>query len=579
MPFWIPLGVAALLVLAIYLIRPTAQELPVASTVLWRRLLAARKRRRDRLRWLLSLLLATAVAGSLSVAAARAPWLQPGGGDPVALVFDPSPTMRAGLPGGERSRLELAAAEARRIVDRADAGARFTFNGSPDPLTATEARAILAGPPEALTPDDDAEPAIPTARRVHVLTDGVGPFAPIVDPGTETETVSVLVPARNAGIVRFATRPPPTRAAAPEALLEILATDPAGGPVAVELTVTDPETIRIRRQLELEPGSRFTALIDLGSFAPGTVTARIAAPGDVFPLDDRAGLIDARRAGAGAGSRAAVRRLPGGAEVMRVPGGAETTRVAVTTRSPASFADSPAALALEANAAVDVVAVRPAPEAGASLPDDPAPAADIAAFHRTAPALPPAMPALYLDPPAAAPAGGLSPAAEAPLSQRRIDRVEPGHPLLAGVSLLDLPVVVAARELHPDCTAIASAGDRTAIAVCVPSPGVTSRSVAIAFNLDLSPLSRRPDLAALLQNAASWLAEVPAVGPDLIADAGLQDERATRINDSTLEPVPADRLADLDRPNRRPWSWRALALAGLLLAAFEALTFFRGLTL
>ena len=189
------------------------------------------------------------------------------------------------------------------------------------------------------------------------------------------------------------------------------------------------------------------------------------------------------------------------------------------------------------------------------------------------------MPTLYLNPPDAAPAGGLSAAAEAPLAQRRIDRVEPGHPLLAGVSLLDLPVVAAARDLHPDCTALASAGDRTAIAVCDPAPGVVPRSVAIAFDLDLSPLSQRPDLAALFQNAAAWLAEPPAIAGDLAADTGLQNERATRINDSTLDHVPANRLADLDRPARRPWSWRTLALAGLLLAAFEALTFFRGLTL
>ena len=137
--------------------------------------------------------------------------------------------MRAGLPGEDRSRLDLAAAEARRYVAEADAGSRFTLNGSPDRLTATEVQAILAGPLDALAADAGAAPAIPTARRVHAFTDGVGPFAPIVDPGTETETVSVLVPARNAGIVRFTTRPPPTRAGAPEALLEILATDPAGG--------------------------------------------------------------------------------------------------------------------------------------------------------------------------------------------------------------------------------------------------------------------------------------------------------------------------------------------------------------
>ncbi|MYA09244.1 MAG: hypothetical protein F4060_15145 [Holophagales bacterium] len=569
MPFWLPLGITALLVLAIYLIRPTAQALPVASTVLWRRLLAARKRRRDRLRWLLSLLLATTVAGFLSVGASRAPWLQPGGGDPIALAFDPSPTMQAGLPDGGPSRIELAAAEARRIVVEAESGSRFTVNADPTPLTSTEVLAVLSDPFPGLSNAPDTEPAIPTARRVHVFTDGIGPYTPIVDPGTETNTVSVLVPARNAGIVRFATRPPATRATGPEALLEILATDPAGGTVPVELTVADSETIRIRRQLEVEPGDRFTALIDLGSFAPGPVTARIAAPGDVFPLDNRAGLIDAGRAGT------ASTRLP----VRHARSRTEPRRVLVTARSPVSFDGSAAALALEADASVDVVAVRAATGADDPPPEDPIPAADIATFHRAAPAIPPAMPALYLDPPQAVAAGGLSPAAEAPLSQHRIDRTDASHPLLAGVSLLGLPVVVAARELDPRCSALASAGDRTAIAVCDPPPDGGPRSIAVAFDLDHSSLAQRPDLAALFQNAASWLTETPAITGDLTTDTGLQDERATRINDSTLEPAPGDRLADLDSPNRRPWSWRTLALAGLLLASFEAITFFRGLTL
>ena len=569
MPFWLPLGITALLVLAIYLIRPTAQALPVASTVLWRRLLAARKRRSDRLRWLLSLLLATTVAGFLSVAASRAPWLQPGGGDPIALAFDPSSSMQAALPDGGPSRIELAAAEARRIVLEADAGSRFTVNADPTPLTSTEVLAVLSGPLEALSSSPDTEPAIPTARRVHVFTDGIGAYAPIIDPGTETHTVSVIVPARNAGIVRFATRPPATRAAGPEALLEILATDPAGGPVPVELTVADPETIRIRRQLELAPDDRFTALIDLGSFAPGPVTARIATPGDVFPLDNRAGLIDAGRAGTAST----------GPPVRHARARTEPRRVLVVARSPGSFAGSAAALALEADASVDVVGVRAATGADDPPPEEPPPAADIATFHRTAPAIPPGMPALYLDPPQAIAAGGLSAAAEAPLSPRRIDRTDASHPLLAGVSLLDLPVVVAARELDPHCTALASAGDRTAIAVCGPPPGSGPRSLTVAFDLDHSSLAQRPDLAALFQNAAAWLTETPAIAGDLTADTGLQDERATLINASTLEPVPTNHLANLDSPDRRPWSWRTLALAGLLLASFEAVTFFRGLTL
>ena len=598
MPVWLPLLLAALAVLAIYLIRPTAQSLSVASTLLWRRLLAARRRRRDRLRWLISLLLAMTVAGCLALAAGQAPWLQPGGGDLIALAFDSSPTMRAALPGGTGTRMELAVAEARRVIAEADTGSRFTLGADPTPLTPAEALLALSGSFEPEGEEGDPEPAIPAADMVYLFTDGVSDWRPITDPATAIHTVSVLAPARNAGIVLFVTRPAPSHEAKPEALLEVLATDSADaiGPVPVELTIADAQTIRIRRQLELPPGNRFTALIDIAGFSPGPVTARLQTPGDVFPLDDRATLIDARSVAAGAVRTAERHR-------RRLSG---ERRLFVQTRSRASFGDSAVARAFEADPSVEVVAVQAetddAGETGAPSPatasgDEDAAStpvtADIAVFHRTAPARPPALPRLFLDPPEASAAGGLSPAEAAPRALRRIDRVAVDHPILAGVSLLGLPAMIPARELDPRCRPLAAAGNLTAIAACDPAdpapmpvayvldpalPNLMARSVVIAFDLDLSPLAQRPDLAALLQNTTEWLS-----GGDREAGAeppvtGLQDERATRINDSNLDPVAPDRLVELTEDTRRPWSWRTLALAGLLLASIEAVTFFRGLT-
>ncbi len=599
MPVWLPLLLAALAVLAIYLIRPTAQSLSVASTLLWRRLLAAQRRRRDRLRWLISLLLAMTVAGCLALAAGQAPWLQPGGGDLIALAFDSSPTMRAALPGGTGTRMELAVAEARRVIAEADAGSRFTLGADPTPLTPAEALLALAGSFEPEDEEGDPEPAIPAADMVYLFTDGVSDWKPITDPATAIHKVSVLAPARNAGIVLFVTRPAPSHEAKPEALLEVLATDSADaiGPVPVELTIADAQTIRIRRQLELPPGNRFAALIDIAGFAPGPVTARLQTPGDVFPLDDRATLIDARSVAAGAVRTAERHRRRLSSE----------RRLFVQTRSRASFGDSAVARAFEADPSVEVVAVQAETDETAGEADAQSPAAtsvqedaastpvtaDIAVFHRTAPARPPALPRLFLDPPEASAAGGLSPAEAAPRALRLIDRVAVDHPILAGVSLLGLPAMIPARELDPRCRPLATAGNLTAIAACDPAdpapmpvayvldpalPDLTARSVVIAFDLDLSPLSQRPDLAALLQNTAEWLS-----GGDREAGAeppvtGLQNERATRINDSDLDPVAPERLVELTEDTRRPWSWRTLALAGLLLASIEAVTFFRGLT-
>ncbi len=589
MPVWLPLLLATLAVLAIYLIRPTAQSLSVASTLLWRRLLAHRRRRHDRLRWLLSLLLAMTVAGCLALAAGQAGWLQPGGGDRIALAFDSSPTMSAALPDGTGTRMDLAVAEARRIVAEADTGSRFTLGADPAALTPAEALHALSGSLTSGETEEQPEPAIPAADTAYLFTDGVSDWRPIIDPGTATHTVSVLAPARNAGIVHFVTRPAPSHEARAEALLEVLAMDSTGttGQVPVELTIADSETIRIRRQLELPPGDRFTALIDIAGFAPGPVTARLRTPGEAFALDDQAFLVDARTTGSPATARAVKRpynRLRG------------ERRLVVHTRSRASFGDSAAARAFAADPSAEVVAVHVDErlrEAGAqpSLSSSAATAtADITVFHRTVPPDAPALPSLFLDPPHAAAAGGLSSADAAPPALRRIDRFADGHPILDGVSLLGLPVTIASRELDPRCIPVATAGNLPAIAVCDPTdpasmpagpdppgPDLTARSVVIAFDLDLSPLSQRPDLAALLQNTADWLTRTPIDDDDSIV-TGLQDERATRINDSDLDPVPPGRLAELTQQTRRPWSWRTLALAGLLLASIEAITFFRGIT-
>ena len=264
-------------------------------------------------------------------------------------------------------------------------------------------------------------------------------------------------------------------------------------------------------------------------------------------------------------------------------------RLFVQTRSRTSFSDSTAARAFEADPSVEVVAVQ-AETGDADAAATPGPV-DIAVFHRTAPSQLPALPSLFLAPPEALAAGGLSPAEAAPLSQRRIDRVAAEHPILDGVSLLGLPARIPIREVDPRCKPLATAGNLPAVVACDPAdllaapasatpnppPDLTARSVVIAFDLDLSPLSQRPDLAALLQNATEWLAGTLTDGDDTILP-GLQDERATRINDSDLDPVAPGRLAELTQDTRRPWSWRTLALAGLLLASIEAITFFRGIT-
>ena len=192
MPVWLPLLLAALAVLAIYLIRPTAQSLSVASTLLWRRLLAQRRRRHDRLRWP-ALPASRDDRGRLSgPGRGQAAWLQPGGGDRIALAFDSSPTMNAALPDGSGTRMDLAVAEARRIVAEADSGSRFTLGADPTRLTSAEALLALSGSFDAGETEGDPQPAIPPADTAYLFTDGVSNWRPITDPATATHTVSVL---------------------------------------------------------------------------------------------------------------------------------------------------------------------------------------------------------------------------------------------------------------------------------------------------------------------------------------------------------------------------------------------------
>ena len=202
------------------------------------------------------------------------------------------------------------------------------------------------------------------------------------------------------------------------------------------------------------------------------------------------------------------------------------------------------------------------------------------------------LPSLFLDPPDAAAVGGLSAADGSTSARLRINRVDADHPILAGVSLLGLPATISARALDPRCKPLAAAGNLTAIAVCDPAnsaspplssspdpalPNLTTRSIVVAFDLDLSPLAQRPDLAALLQNTTEWLSN-GHTNFDETSPVGLQNERATRLNDSNLAPSPPGRFAELTQQTRRLWSWRTLVLAGLLLASLEAITFFRGIT-
>ena len=122
---WLLLAGVAAAVLLLYLLKPSPRRLSVASALIWRRVLEQRKRRPERLRWWLSLLLALAIALSVAAALTRPEVVALSGtASDVVLVIDTSPTM-ATLQSDGRSRLAAAVERARQIIAGRGAGSRY----------------------------------------------------------------------------------------------------------------------------------------------------------------------------------------------------------------------------------------------------------------------------------------------------------------------------------------------------------------------------------------------------------------------------------------------------------------------
>jgi hypothetical protein len=470
-------GVAAAVVL-LYLLKPSPRRLSISSALIWQRVLKQRKRRPERLRWWLSLLLALTIALSVAAALTRPEVAALSGtASDVVLVIDTSPTMGV-LRADGRTRLAAALARAEQIVAERGAGSRYLVSdtlqqigaGAFEPPAAALARLRAIQPatagtpwfPQVLFPGADGGAAA-DRRQLWFLTDGVA----ALELPAGTRSVSAFEVANNVGITAFEVRAQPADARQHEAYLEV--TNAAAGTKPVQMRIAGVGAPAVSRQIELAGGASASVVVDVSAFGEGPLRASVRADADALPLDD-----------------VAYAYLPGKGRV----------RVGLVTAGNAGLART---LRLLPRLAVEVIppgALRTASRFDALVLD------------RFVPSEPPPVPALLIGPRSVAwlarGNGGVT--------DTRLARWDSSHPLLSGVSLRDV-LVDRATLLKP------GTGERAAsLATVVQGPGGEPlilaaregrRLALISFALEESNFPLQASFPAFLSNAIDWLTREP----------------------------------------------------------------------
>ena len=289
----LPLLLLALLILGIYLLRPPPELVEVPSLQPWLAIQHKKHPFSNYLRWLLSLLLALAIALSLARAVVQSGWFGAGDGE-LRLVLDTAPSMRA--TGDSGTRFEKAKRLAREAIDRsraqqfrvADTSGKYSGTRV---LDRVQAHAAI----EALEPDrfprrsvgpawlsDSEDEDQDTRVRSIVLSDGVTEIPGIAPDELEADWQSVFESVRNASVSAFRVVPDERRHGGRKALVEVRyssGTTPgseASTQERVYLEVRDRERLRFERELDLLPGQAWSGVLDVSQWQPGTLEASVS---------------------------------------------------------------------------------------------------------------------------------------------------------------------------------------------------------------------------------------------------------------------------------------------------------------
>jgi len=586
-------GVAALVV-GLYLLRPLPRRLVISSGLIWRRVLKERKRKPERLRWWLSLLLALALALSIAAALTRPEIAAVGGrAQEVVVVVDDSATMGARSPDGG-TRLERALERAHATIEAGGAGSRFLVADTMRQVSAPrfqDKRAALTTL-ERIKPGDGGQPRFPDVAlprsaeaggQALFITDGVAG----VEPPREFQTISVFQPVDNVGIVAFDVRPVPGNPRRYEAFVQVL--NASSGNKQVELRVAGTGAKVITKTLQLAGRSAANEVLDVSAFDSGPLRATIDSDYDGYAPDDIAFAF-----------------LPA----------KHVLQVGLVTRGNQQLQRT-----LELLPRVQLTVL--SPERASAVRG-----LDAAVFDRYAPPAAPRLPALLIRPPRT----NWLPRQVGEVADIGIERWDRAHPLLRHLNLRDITVESAA-VLKPNTARsdgervhVLAAGPRDQPMMLATEAGV--RWIELAFALEQSSFPQQTSFPMFLANSIEWLTndsvalsrnlgtvsvplahgkvvglegeevkaqwaheatlfEVPQPGFFIVSSGdervrvavNLLDPHISALNESPLPPQTQDR--ERARPSARIAidPWMLLLLIAVALLTIEWLTYNRRVTI
>lgn len=505
-----------LAVVGLYLLRPPPQRIVVASTLLWERVLTARRSALQRWRWWVSLLLALAIALALGFAVMHPQGTAAGGASrEVVIVVDNGASMNA-LRSDGRSRFDHAVDAARREIRSAGPGARILVTDtlrtavSGAFLPGDEAEAVLktlapGSGGRARFPDLAAYARADAPRDVVLVTDGVA----ALDVPKDTRTVSVFEAAPNVGITAFDVRAWPTDASRHDAFVEIGNAEAAA--VRVTVRIDGPGHSPVTREVAVPARGFGSVSVPVSEFAGGALRATVTAEGDALELDDSAYAF-----------------LPFNRQL----------RVALVTSG-----NAPLERALKLDPRVRLTTIAPGRYATAG-------AFDLYVFDRFVPSVPPLAPALLFHPEGAP----WLPASAGERSATAVTAWREGHPVLENVSLADVEIersrTFRVKDDDASTIALARAADGS---VLVAASESAPRWVATGFAVGESSLASQVSFPVLLGNAMGWLtAEIApqsqAVGPVRVP---VPDAKVAAMNAGRLDVrhVPGATLFTVREPD------------------------------
>jgi hypothetical protein len=498
-------GTGALLAF-LYWLKPPPKRLVVPSNILWNRLLREKKKQTllDRLRWLISLLIALAVGLAMATAIGQ-PEID-GAGEPrdITVVIDNSATMATRTSDGY-TRWQHAVAHARALLQRSSAGGSFVLVDTTGQAPPTEPGNRGA----ALDVLDRLEvslggvaqfPLLPvTEGELYFISDGVM----VNDAPAEAQVVSVFEPADNVGITAFEIRSVPAAPLVYQAFLQISNASPVAKQVTVRLGGSGSG--RLGETMVLQPGESQGRTIDLSGFDRGPVRVAVTSDADAFPADDYAYSFLPVRA---------------------------RTRVALV--SPGSiYLEN--LLLLEERVELEFITPEQYGDGGQVV-------ADVYIFDRFAPASPPPGPALLFLPPDVP---WLSPSLQL-IDSPAVAGWDGDHEVLEYVALADLRVDRAARitplvDAEERVMADILVGDQQLpLLVAFENPEKTLR---FAFALEDSNFALQPGFPIFLSNALSWMMDEHVAVPRAPGRVEVPLPAAT-VTDLEGNPVAAWALAD-----------------------------------